>query len=189
MIHVQMYAYGERELRAVNLCLKRCMCIGAKCVVVCCSVLQCVAVCCSVLQCVAVYWCQVHTLLRESLSSALCTSSSSICCNTLQHTATHCNTLQHTTTHCNTLQHTATQCNILQHEDSADAFVSQTLHLYSRHWISLQQTATHSNTQQHTATHYNTLQHTATLQLTATRIFSRVAFQTLYLTATHCITL
>ena len=31
-----------------------------------------------------------------------------MCCNTLQHTATHCNTLQHTATHCNTLQHTAT---------------------------------------------------------------------------------
>ena len=26
-----------------------------------------------------------------------------VCCNTLQHTATHCNTLQHTTTYCNTL--------------------------------------------------------------------------------------
>ena len=35
-----------------------------------------------------------------------------VCCNTLQHTATHCNTLQHTVTHCNTLQHSATA---LQH--------------------------------------------------------------------------
>ena len=46
-----------------------------------------------------------------------------VCCNTLQHTATHCNTLQHTATqeiavccvcvviHCNTLQHTVIHCN------------------------------------------------------------------------------
>jgi len=31
-----------------------------------------------------------------------------LCCNTLQHTATHCNTLWHTVTLCDTLQHTAT---------------------------------------------------------------------------------
>jgi len=31
-----------------------------------------------------------------------------VCCNTVQHCASHCNTLQHTAIHCNKLQHTAT---------------------------------------------------------------------------------
>ena len=43
-----------------------------------------------------------------SVCGSLC-----VCCNTLQHTATHCNALQHTVTHCNTLQHSATLCNTL----------------------------------------------------------------------------
>ena len=60
---------------------------------------------------------------RESVSKEV------LCCNTLQHTATHCNTLQererqqrgallqHTATHCNTLQYTATHYNTLHERE------------------------------------------------------------------------
>jgi len=71
-------------------------------VAVCCSVLQYVAVCCSLLQSINVL--QRLQCVADFKSNLL----DGLCCNTLQHTATHCNTLQHTATHCNTLQHTAT---------------------------------------------------------------------------------
>jgi len=81
-----------------------------------------------------------HMWMRHVTHCAWAAWSRALCCNTLQHTATHCNTLQRTATHCNTLQHTAphhrvkhctTHCKILQHA------------------------ATHCN--KHTTTHCNTL--------------------------------
>ena len=81
-----------------------------------------------------------------------------MCCNTLQHTATHCNTLQHTATHCNKLQQTATHCHMLQHP----ATRCNTLQHTAARCNTLQHTATHCSTLQHTATHCSTLQHTAT---------------------------
>jgi hypothetical protein len=93
-----------------------------------------------------------RTRERESVSKEV------LCCNTLQHTATHCNTLQererqqrgallqHTATHCSTLQHTARE-----RASAKRCFVAT-------HCNTLQHTATHCSTLQHTATHCNTLQ-------------------------------
>jgi len=70
-------------------------------------------------------------------------------------TATHCNTLQHTVC-CKTLQHTATYCK------HGNTLIVRGLHEYSltyQEHSSLQHTATHCNTLQHTVCR-NTLQHT-----------------------------
>jgi len=80
-----------------------------------------------------------------------------ICCNTLQHVATHCNTLQCNAIHCNSLQFTATHCNSLQHADLRAA-----LHCVSNLCHSLQHSTTRCNTLQHTATHCNSLHHNVT---------------------------
>jgi len=111
-----------------------------------------------------------------------------MCCNTLQHTATHCNTLErvwrgkgstyvlhHTATHCNTLQlvwrdkgstyvlqHTATYCNVFG-ESKAQHMCSPSQWLIDTAPLcnALQHTAIRCNTLQHTATHCNTLHYTA----------------------------
>jgi len=169
-----------------------------QCVAVCCSVLQCVAachvypyeVCCSVLQCVAVC-CSVSYISEYMTTYAIVglnlfdmKHSSSACCNTLQHAATHCPTLQHTATHCNTpqptgetrhnhrpsssahcnmLQHAATHCPTLQHtsadrrnvtQSSSGSIFPTVRHSSSAHCNMLQHAATH------TATHCNTPQPT-----------------------------
>ena len=92
-----------------------------QCIAVCCSSVlqQCVvAACCSVLPCIIS---KIHlfnsAVVKEISTDIDLTRVLRLCCNTLQHTATHCNTLQHTATHCNTLQHTATHCNTLQHTE------------------------------------------------------------------------
>jgi len=120
--------------------------------------------------------------------SAVVAAGVGICCNILQHTATHCNTLQHTAAYCNILQHAATHCNILQHTATYCNVrdVLQHMRIVSRCCCRcgniLQRTATYCNVcdllqhmriisrecyrrggvLQYTATHCNMLQHTAT---------------------------
>ena len=78
------------------------------------------------------------------------THSTTLKCNTLQHTATPCNTLQCNATHHNTLQFTATQihCNTLQSQ------VCHTL-IIDAHPTTLQHTTTHCDTLQLQATRTN----------------------------------
>ena len=106
-----------------------------------------------------------------------------MCCNTLQHTATHRNTAQHTAIHpvsrcncCNTLENTATPCDALQHTATAATHWKTLQHPTTHRYTScfallgkdvtdcntLQCAATHCNTRQRAATHCNSLQHTAT---------------------------
>jgi len=83
-----------------------------------------------------------------------------ICCNMLQHTATHtsrencvlshesCNRVQHAATECNMLQQSATRCNIAQHTHQ-----QRIVHCHVT-------AATCCKTLQHTETRCNTLQQT-----------------------------
>jgi len=157
-----------------------------------------------------VFICVDVVFVTHLISDTVTTRSRTVCCSTLQHTATHCNTLQHTAPHyntlqhisdivticlctvcCSTLQHTSTHCNTLQHT-APHCTTSVTLWRF----VYAQYVAARCNTLQHTATHCNILQRTATHCNTSVTLRRFVHAQcvaahcnTLQHTATHCNTL
>ena len=100
-----------------------CRCVAARCVTVCCSVVQYVAVRCSGIQRCSVLQCwsnqhkqrwpckrhNAHVHHLNMYTADLANNGGWLYRNILQHSVTHCNTLQRTATHCNTLQHNASK--------------------------------------------------------------------------------